>query len=162
IARTHYRGAPPRPSAIPCPWVTAPRSAPLIGRGRQIKSGDPARQVADAPGGGTDRARPTRMALECAERLAQTGSWDWDLEPDVLLWSDNLFRLLGLEPGAITPTPEYVIEQTHPDDRPLVEAEIEAARQQGTPPDVTYRFVLPGGTIRLLRGVTTAVAPMRD
>jgi PAS domain S-box-containing protein len=124
--------------------------------------GDRARQGADAPGAGTDRARPTRSALECAERLAQTGSWDWDLEPDVLLWSDNLFRLLGLEPGAITPTPEYVIEQTHPDDRPRVEAEIEAARQQGTPPDVTYRVVLPDGRIRVLRGATTAVAEMSD
>jgi PAS domain S-box-containing protein len=94
--------------------------------------------------------------------LAQTGSWDWDLEEDVLLWSDNMFRLLGLEPGAISPTPEYVIEQTHPDDRPRVEAEIEAARRQRTPPDVTYRVVLPDGRIRVLRGATTAVAEMSD
>ena len=123
---------------------------------------DPARQDADAPGAGTDRPRPTRTALECAERLAQTASWDWDLEADVLLWSDNMFRLLGLEPGAITPTPEYVIEQTHPDDRARVEAEIEAARRLGTPPDVTYRLVLPDGRIRVLRGATTAVAEMSD
>ena len=27
---------------------------------------------------------------------------------DVLLWSDNMFRLLGFEPGEITPTPDYV------------------------------------------------------
>jgi PAS domain S-box-containing protein len=80
----------------------------------------------------------------------------------VLLWSDNMFRLLGLEPGAITPTPEYVIEQTHPDDRPRVETEIEAARRRGTPPDVTYRVVLPDGRVRVLRGATTAVAEMSD
>jgi PAS domain S-box-containing protein len=115
-----------------------------------------------APGPGPDRERPTRLALEWAERLAQTASWDWDLEADVLLWSDNMFRLLGLEPGAINPTPEYVIEQTHPDDRPRVAAEIEAARRQGTPPDVTYRVVLPDGRTRVLRGVTTAVAEMSD
>jgi PAS domain S-box-containing protein len=94
--------------------------------------------------------------------LAQVASWDWDLEANVLLWSDNMFRLLGLEPGTITPTPEYVIEQTHPDDRPRVEAEIEAARRQGSPPDVTYRIVLPDGRIRVLRGATTAVAEMSD
>lgn len=73
-----------------------------------------------------------------------------------------MFRLLGLAPGAITPTPEYVIEQTHPDDRPRVEAEIEAARRQRSPPDVTYRVVLPDGRIRVLRGATTAVAEMSD
>ncbi|HSS42539.1 MAG TPA: EAL domain-containing protein [Solirubrobacterales bacterium] len=94
--------------------------------------------------------------------MAQAATWDWDLEANLLLWSDNMFRLLGLEPGAITPTPEYVIEQTHPDDRPRVEAEIEAARRQGSPPDVTYRIVLPDGRIRVLRGATTAVAEMSD
>jgi PAS domain S-box-containing protein len=94
--------------------------------------------------------------------LAQTGTWDWDLEADVLLWSDNMFRLLGREAGAITPTPEYVIDQTHPDDRPRVEAEIEAARRERIPPDVTYRVILPDGRIRVLRGTTTAVAEMSD
>ena len=120
------------------------------------------RDGASPTAAGADRPRPTRSALERAEQLAQTASWDWDLEADVLLWSDNMFRLLGLEPGAIIPTPEYVIEQTHPDDRRRVEAEIEAARRQGTPPDVTYRVVLPDGRIRVLRGATTAVAEMSD
>ena len=45
---------------------------------------------------------------------------------------------------------------------PRVEAEIEAARRLGTPPDVTYRLVLPDGRIRVLRGATTAVAEMSD
>ncbi len=115
-----------------------------------------------ATGADADRERPTRLALEWAERLSQTASWDWDLEADVLLWSDNMFRLLGLEPGALTPTPEYVIEQTHPDDRRRVEAEIEAARRDRSPPEVTYRVVLPDGAIRVLRGTTTAVAEMSD
>ena len=29
----------------------------------------------------------------------QTGTWEWDLETDVLLWSTNMWRLLGLEPA---------------------------------------------------------------
>jgi hypothetical protein len=33
----------------------------------------------------------------------------WNLEADVLLWSDNMFRLLGLEPDEITPTSDYVV-----------------------------------------------------
>lgn len=106
---------------------------------------------------GEDRDRPGQAALERAEELARTGSWDWDLERDVLLWSDNMFRLLGLEPGAIVPSPEYVIEQVHPGDRERVEAEIEAARAEGRPPDVTYRVILPDGDVRVLRGSTALV-----
>jgi PAS domain S-box-containing protein len=105
---------------------------------------------ADASG----RPGPTRSAVERAERLSQTGSWEWDLDTDVLLWSDNMFRLLGLEPGAIVPRPEEVIERTHPDDRQRVVDEVEAARQARRPPDVTYRVIWPDGTIRVLRGTT--------
>jgi PAS domain S-box-containing protein len=106
---------------------------------------------------GRDRERPAQAALERAEGLARTGSWDWDLEHDVLLWSDNLFRLLGLEPGAIVPSPEYVIDRVHPGDRARVEAEIEAARSQGRQPDITYRVILADGSCRVLRGATALV-----
>jgi PAS domain S-box-containing protein len=112
------------------------------------------RRVSTNPNGepGKHGRGPSRDALERAERLSQTGSWEWDLETDVLLWSDNMFRLLGLEPGAVVPTPEEVIGRTHPDDRQRVEDEVEAARHARRPPDVTYRVILPDGSIRFLRG----------
>jgi PAS domain S-box-containing protein len=106
---------------------------------------------------GRDRERPGPATLELAEELARTGSWDWDLEHDVLLWSDNLFRLLGLEPGAIAPTPEYVIDRVHPGDRMQVETEVEAARREARPPDLTFRVVLPDGGCRVLRVATAFV-----
>jgi hypothetical protein len=67
-----------------------------------------------------ERGCPGRVVLERAEELAQTGSWDWNLETDELLWSDNMFRLLGLKPGEVTPTPAYVAGRIHPDDRERV------------------------------------------
>ncbi len=94
---------------------------------------------------------PERAVLDRAEQLAQTGSWDWNLETDVLLWSDNMFRLLGLEPEEITPTPDYVVGRIHPDDREHVEQELEAARAVGTLPDVTYRITMPDGSVRSQR-----------
>jgi PAS domain S-box-containing protein len=97
---------------------------------------------------------PSTAALERAEQLSRTGSWEWDLESDILLWSENMFRLLGLEPGAIVPTPEEVIGRTHPDDRQRVEDEVEAARHARRPPDVTYRVIWPDGSIHYLRGAT--------
>jgi hypothetical protein len=71
------------------------------------------------------RGCPGRPVLERAEELAQTGSWDWDLETDELLWSDNMFRLLGLTPGEVTPTPAYVAGRIHPDDRERVQHELD-------------------------------------
>ncbi len=105
---------------------------------------------------GTDRreasrGRLDRAAFERAEQLAQTGTWEWDLATDVLLWSDNMFRLLGVEPGSVAPTPEYVIGRVHPDDRNRVEREVELARRDGSLPSPVYRTVWPDGTLHVLR-----------
>jgi PAS domain S-box-containing protein len=104
------------------------------------------------------RARPRPDTLEQVERLAKTGSWEWDVESDLLLWSDNMFRLLGLAPGAIVPTPDSVVERTHPEDRQRVAAEVMAARQRGTHPDIVYRAIWPDGTVRVLHGSSARVA----
>ena len=109
----------------------------------------------------TERDCPARVVLERAEELAQTGSWDWNLETDELLWSDNMFRLLGLAPGEITPTPAYVAGRIHPDDRERVERQLELARSRGTRPDVSYRVAWPDGTMHVLRSRSDA-AVTRD
>src|SRR6476646_1602452 len=93
----------------------------------------------------------SRAALERAEQLAQTGTWEWDLDTDVLWWSDNMFRLLGVEPGSVAPTPEYVIGRVHPDDREHVEQELELARRDGSLPGPVYRTIWPDGTLHVLR-----------
>jgi PAS domain S-box-containing protein len=97
------------------------------------------------------RAGPDRAALERAEQLAQTGTWEWDVDTGVLLWSENMFRLLGVEPGSVVPTPEYVIGRVHPDDRDRVEREVELARRDGSLPDPVYRTIWPDGTLHVLR-----------
>jgi PAS domain S-box-containing protein len=103
-----------------------------------------------------ERGCPRRVVLERAEELAQTGSWDWNLETDELLWSDNMFRLLGLKPGEVSPTPEYVAGRIHPDDRERVQRELDSARQRGTLPDVSYRISWPDGTVHVLRSFSDA------
>jgi PAS domain S-box-containing protein len=103
-----------------------------------------------------DLVRPENEALERAEQLAQTGTWEWDLETDVLVWSTNMWRLLGLEPDSVTPTPEYVIGRVHPDDRERVEREIDLARREGRLPGPTYRTIWPDGTVHVLRSYPAA------
>lgn len=103
------------------------------------------------------RERPRPDASGRAEQLVGTGSWEWDVGTDLLLWSDNMFRLLGLEPSTVLPTPEYVIARTHPDDRQRVAAAVVSARLDGCSPEVTFRVVWPDGTIHALHGTSTIV-----
>lgn len=106
-----------------------------------------------------------RALLESAERVAQLGSWKWTPETGELRWSDNLFRLLGMEPGSVVPTMELVLEMTHPDDQERQAHEIvwirEATLRQRSDARVRRRFdcriVRADGAIRWLRSTVAEV-----
>jgi len=106
----------------------------------------------------TDRESERRRLLERAEEAAQSGSWEWDVETGRLIWSDNLYRLLGLEPGEITPTPEYVLVRTHPDDRDRVEQALDDARTDRRIQVLEYRIIRADGAVRHLRALQAVVA----
>jgi PAS domain S-box-containing protein len=44
--------------------------------------------------------RRKETELREAQRLAAIGSWQWDLNTDEVVWSDELFRIAGLKPGS--------------------------------------------------------------
>ena len=105
------------------------------------------------------RHRVTRdpLVVDHAERLAGLGSWEWVPATGELVWSDNMFRLYGLEIGAIVPSPEFVVERVHPDDLEQVMATLEALTA-GEPRSVEYRFRRDDGEVILLRATVAVVS----
>ena len=73
------------------------------------------------------RLSEQRYAL--AQRAANIGSWDWDINTGDLHWSDRIEPLFGFAPGQFKGTYEAFLECVHPDDRrhvvDLVNASIE-------------------------------------
>lgn len=92
-----------------------------------------------------------RVLLESAERIAKIGSWEFTPETGELRWSDNLFRLFGLEPGSIIPTTQFVLEMTHPDDRDRRARWVEQLREGAMNGGIDYRIIRADGAIRHLR-----------
>src|SRR5215208_8311410 len=95
-----------------------------------------------------------RALLERAEQLGNFGSWEWTPSDNELMWSDNLYRIFGLEPGEITPTTEYVFERAHPDDRQHVVEELARLRDSGDLHELDYRIVGEDG-VRHIRSTLT-------
>jgi PAS domain S-box-containing protein len=95
--------------------------------------------------------------LQRAEEIAQAGSWEWDVATGELLWSDNLYRIFGLEPGEITPTAGYVVENAHVDDRDRVEQLLDSARREGQLRPLEYRIVRPDGAVRHVLALQPAI-----
>jgi PAS domain S-box-containing protein len=96
--------------------------------------------------------------LERASEVAGIGSYEWDIRTGELYWSDNLFRLFGLEPGALRPTPEYVFARAHEDDRDAVRQLVETGAATGRPWKVDYRILRADGGVRRLRSMVASVS----
>jgi PAS domain-containing protein len=105
----------------------------------------------DVQGDWTDRrAAETDAGLRTAlfdatEELAEIGSWEWFFATSELLWSDNLYRIYGVSPGEIKPTPEFVIAGTHPDDRERVARQVYETIESGEIRTLEYRWVRQDG-----------------
>lgn len=86
--------------------------------------------------------------LSLTEQGAGVGFWDWDLNlgPDQLNWSDQMFRLFGLDRASVAANFDTWRRAVHPDDLPAAEAAIAEALREHRSFVVTYRVIWPDGT----------------
>ena len=99
-----------------------------------------------------EQIETTLAGLVHTQRLAQVGSWEWDMASDVVSWSDETYRILGRDPDQGDLGFDDFMETVHPDDQERVRGSIEAAIDG----NVTYthdrRIVRPDGTERIVHG----------
>jgi PAS domain S-box-containing protein len=100
--------------------------------------------------------RRSESYLVEAQRLSHTGSFGWHPASSTIYWSDETYRIFGVEPGT-PPTLELVVQRTHPDDRAAVQATIESAERDGLDFEHQYRLLLPDGFVKHLHVVAHAV-----
>ena len=100
-------------------------------------------------------AYPVRDPMEWldeVEATAQVGSWSWDIEADVVSWSDELYRLHGLAPQSMPMSYGSFLELVHPDDRAAHQDVVQGCYLQGKPYVENHRVVLPDGRLRWQQG----------
>jgi PAS domain S-box-containing protein len=96
--------------------------------------------------------------LENAERLANMGSWEFRPDQETWIWSDNMFRILGMEPQAFVPDRDSLYGYIHPDDLENFRDEVHRIAASGTPrPPFEYRLIRPDGGVRYMRASTAMV-----
>jgi PAS domain S-box-containing protein len=98
--------------------------------------------------------RASQRQLAEAQRIAQIGSWEWDLETDKLTVSDELCRLFGLPPGIELTMSQGVAESIHPDDLERVVTSLARLREHPAPFSLEHRIIRTDGAVRdvLARG----------
>ena len=86
-----------------------------------------------------------------AQAIARLGHWEWDLEADVLHWSEQVRRIFGRPLQGYTPSPAAFLEAVHADDRQRVRDQIERARRGGWSCDIEHRILRPDGALRYVQ-----------
>ncbi len=96
------------------------------------------------------RLAANEAKLAEAQQIARLGSWEWELAADRITWSDELYRIHGVDRDDAPTSYAAYLGRVHPDDRARVERVIETALTDRRSWSIDYRVVLSNGEQRML------------
>jgi PAS domain S-box-containing protein len=94
--------------------------------------------------------RRSEAYLAEAQKLSHTGSFGWCVSSGEIYWSQETFRIFGVEPSARI-TIDRVRERTHPEDRSAVQEFIERVSRERKDFDFEHRLLMPDDSVKYVR-----------
>jgi len=91
--------------------------------------------------------------LKMAQRIAHVGNWEYYTKDDKAIWSDELFRIFGLEPQKYGPNTAEYVSHIYPEDREKINQEMEQLLFNArllSKASFDYRIVRRGGSVRTI------------
>lgn len=92
------------------------------------------------------RLRESEAAMQLAQEVAHLGNYTYDYQKQSGFCSDELCRILAVQPGEIKAGGLW--EFDHPEDSPRVRQEVETARQERRAFKSDHRVIARDGTVR--------------
>ncbi|MDT9176979.1 MAG: PAS domain-containing protein [Limnospira sp. PMC 1291.21] len=88
-----------------------------------------------------------------SQKIAGIGTWEYNVSSGKITWSEEVFRIYGMDPTQGEPTLAELREKMHPDDRDRHAEDAERSLTLGEPFYTEYRLVRPSGEIRYIQGM---------
>lgn len=98
-----------------------------------------------------NRLRKSDIHLKTAQRIGRLGSWEFILDPEQVIWSDELFHIFGRDRTIAPPNLDELHELLHPDDCDHHQQAVQTAIATGQPFDIEFRFFHQDGSIRYIQ-----------
>jgi len=99
------------------------------------------------------RLRRTEALHEEAQRVSRLGHWELDATTMKTVWSDEVFRIFGLDPKNGPPSFKMHRRIVHGEDWHVLDDAVRAAAKHGTPYDIEFRILRPDGSIRWMHSI---------
>ncbi len=90
----------------------------------------------------------SNMRLKEAQEIARLGFWEFDLEENRLFWSDEVYRIFGLEPQEFEATYEAFLHYVHPEEREILDNEYRQSVDEKRCYNVVHRIIQQNGSVR--------------
>ncbi len=100
--------------------------------------------------------RETQRKLIEAQRIGRTGNWELDLATGRLWWSDEVYKLFGVDKEGFDGSLGALLERVHPDDRGLPKLSRDAALRDGGVVSTEFRTVKPDGEVAWMHEIAEA------
>jgi signal transduction histidine kinase/CHASE3 domain sensor protein len=100
-----------------------------------------------------DKLKLLNESYNSAEKTAGFGHWMVNTETNQYAFSDNLYRLMGVEPNVFEPNIENTIKYIHPDDLDYVTKVHLDSLLNHQPTSMIFRFITPNGDVKYIMGV---------
>jgi len=97
-----------------------------------------------------EELRNSKEILTKAQRIARMGNWVWDIVGNTIHWSDEIYRIFGLNPQEFDATYDEFMNFVHPDDKEVVRRSVNDAIYESAPYNIEHRIVLSDGTERIV------------
>lgn len=99
----------------------------------------------------------SRANLAAAQRLAHVGSWEWNVVDNTAQWSEETYRIFGMELDALEGHRQNFINMIHPDDRTQTDKALSDALSGVRNYDIEYRIILPDAAIKNIHALAEVV-----
>ncbi len=100
-----------------------------------------------------DDLRASKERLQIALRAARAGVWEWSMATNHAFWSEENYRVMGLEPGSVESHYDNWLHCVHPDDRQRASEAVTVAVEQRSDLNIEFRVVWPDGSIHWLNDI---------
>lgn len=104
-----------------------------------------------------NRLRASEERLERAQRVAQTGTWDWNVVTGESTWTEQAWLLFGCEPFSAEVSFELWLSCIHSEDREKAAQRVQEAMARGSDYRDEFRIRHAGGRVSLLETVGEVV-----
>jgi len=99
-----------------------------------------------------DALRESRARLLLAHQASRMGTFEWNIQTGINVWSPELEAMYGLAPGGLSKSQPAWEDLVYPDDRERAIATVRKALETGNPVEEEWRVKWPDGSLRWLFG----------